>query len=728
MKRLTTLLAFALYATAASACGPFFPGTFFTTNQRDIMTMPRGLFGVEYPVVCGQERDDPLFQQDTPKTDVELRAHSVEVDLAEFVEAVAKREDGAELVKEYTAMRNALAAYREDTKAQEKPFDLTPYEGVLGKIPSEFARYLRGAAAYASGDNGAAITQFASVLELPAEERAYRSVWAAFMLGKSDYFKEPAKAPAAYAQARALAAEGFRDALGLAADSLGWQAQAECKAGLFREAIAHYHEYGQRGPENYRVALLSLEKVCERALKPDTVDPALAADPLCRRIITAWVVSSEDDPKSAGRWLAAVDAHMPQDTLEGADRLAWAAYRAGDMQRAQRWLDHAPADAPYAQWVRAKLLLRQGKPKEAAEQLRTAPEHFPGSPGWMVEDESDWWDKAYSRSLALQDLGFLWTSLGNYACAVEAFQRGGDWQDAGFIADRIMTLEELRACVDQAACKEPLPERLKRDANDDRDDAAFLRYMLARRLARAGRWQEAIPYYPKTLKGLFIELYMEPREVVLQEQAKAVVEHLAAAEDSGQADRDRAQHYFDAARILREWGMELIGTEESPDWRLFNGVYAPEDDRERPNRSLLPADFQTRYAASAPSPDKRFHYRYQASDLMMRCAELLPDNDVLTAKALYYGGLYLRSDPAAADRFYKALVRRNPNLEIARQADQLRWFPPEFSEKVLYQPLPRHFWKGRVHVLAVSAGAALLAIVLVTGLLRARRRCPSSEP
>jgi hypothetical protein len=54
----------------------------------------------------------------------------------------------------------------------------------------------------------------------------------------------------------------------------------------------------------------------------------------------------------------------------------------------------------------------------------------------------------------------------------------------------------------------------------------------------------------------------------------------------------------------------------------------------------------------------------------------LPANDAMTAQARYLGGTYLKKRaPKAANYFYKALVRRNPNLLIAQQANELHWFP-----------------------------------------------------
>jgi hypothetical protein len=99
-----------------------------------------------------------------------------------------------------------------------------------------------------------------------------------------------------------------------------------------------------------------------------------------------------------------------------------------------------------------------------------------------------------------------------------------------------------------------------------------------------------------------------------------------------------------------------------------------------------------------------------AADLMKQCAALLPDNDVLMAKALYLGGTILKARyPEEADYFYKSLVRRNPNLLIARQADQLRWFPKQFTDVVLYTPLPKTFLRKRT--LALLLGLFLLPML-----------------
>ena len=53
-----------------------------------------------------------------------------------------------------------------------------------------------------------------------------------------------------------------------------------------------------------------------------------------------------------------------------------------------------------------------------------------------------------------------------------------------------------------------------------------------------------------------------------------------------------------------------------------------------------------------------------------------PDDDEQTAVVLATAGSWLKNrDPDSADRFYKALVRRNPSVPLAHEADLRRWFP-----------------------------------------------------
>jgi len=182
------------------------------------------------------------------------------------------------------------------------------------------------------------------------------------------------------------------------------------------------------------------------------------------------------------------------------------------------------------------------------------------------------------------------------------------------------------------------------------------------------------------------------------------------AEDLKLQNKQRAENYYNAALIMRKQGMEIMGTELDPDWFVFNGQfdfdstpetrfavmtkekeynhdpYFDEDIKKiKARRQQILKDRhifdgskeeENRTLGSMPDPYKRFHYRYKAADLMWKCAELLPNNDDLRAKALCLGGTYLKNkDKEAANKFYKALIRTCGETSIGKEAGKIHWFP-----------------------------------------------------
>ncbi len=80
--------------------------------------------------------------------------------------------DPAEAAKQHAAARAAI-----DLGAALGP-----------EAASEFSDYHRGAAAFRHQDFRAARDAWEALLARPAEERRYRTVWAAFMLGKLSWY------------------------------------------------------------------------------------------------------------------------------------------------------------------------------------------------------------------------------------------------------------------------------------------------------------------------------------------------------------------------------------------------------------------------------------------------------------------------------------------------------------------------------------------------------------
>jgi hypothetical protein len=155
---------------------------------------------------------------------------------------------------------------------------------------------------------------------------------------------------------------------------------------------------------------------------------------------------------------------------------------------------------------------------------------------------------------------------------------------------------------------------------------------------------------------------------------------LATGWDESLAAGQRAKALAAAAYIARTNGLELLGTETSPDWQMFGGQYEGVADENRTNEDatvvFASSDELKRYTESKPDPDKRYHYRYQAASLAWEASKLMPNNSDETARLLCRAGSWLKAqDPDTADIFYKALVRRCRKTDIGAEADLVRWFP-----------------------------------------------------
>jgi hypothetical protein len=534
-------------------------------------------------------------------------------------------------------------------------------------------------------------------LSLAPEQRRYKSVWAAFMLGKSWESEAPDKAAALFRQVRDLTQQGFKDSIGLAAASVGLEARLQLRRKNFLSAIDLYLEQSASGDPTATNSLL----LTARQALASTTDTliSLAKHPRAQRVITAYVVSrcyprpyawgdtpadesgSEEERKSpAELWLEATEAAGVRD-VASAEMLALAAYQQGDTDMAQRWIRRAPA-SPVAQWLQAKLLLRQGKADDAAALFTRLLPHFPlaePDPAATSQFQNTLWVKGqYEEQLTVArlihaEVAVLRLARGEYVQALDAMLNAGIWADAAYVAERVLTLEELKDYVDnfwQAGDTDNAHSRNSR-ATELGKTRQQLRYLLARRLTRALRGDLAGPYYPPDWAPQFAELSR----------------HLQAGWDETLDPNTRASALFQAALITRTNGLELIGTEVQPDWNIHAGQFEEGITHQRRADHVAtehihaqPDEIQRARGHDA-DPEERFHYRYHAAALAWEAAKLLPDNTDLTARVLWTGGTFLKNrDPYAADLFYKALVNRNRKTALGDAADRQRWFPKLDSE------------------------------------------------
>lgn len=613
-----------------------------------------------------------------------------------------------------------------------RKFLVEPADTRSGSLPeeflSEFSDYHRGAYAYALGREhwGEAKTHWENLLKRPAGERHYRAVWATFMLGKIALKSGDPEAVRWFQQTRALAKEGFADSLGMAADSYGWEGRCEWKQGHPEKAAPLFLTQLAMGDESAVVSLKALvpdrapvegmlnygpewdetqkwteEQKREVEKKTMIALKGAASDPLLRRLVTAHILATEAGvvPFTGGsesshvnrcaRWLTVIKETKP-DKVEDAEYVGWVAYTNGDYKGAAHWLELAKNETPASCWLRAKLQRRAGKLQDAVKSMAQAWQgihKLTPYTGWMWKPEERDDDHAYTytgysddwsfEASVSGDLGALHLARADFVEAMDIFLKGGLWNDAAFIAERILTAEELKKYVDQMPVEAPDTE------TEDKVGSRQFRDLLGRRFVREDRYEEAARYLTP------------PYEKLLE----AYVKSLKDGADATLPKADRAQALFKAAWMARYDGMELMGTEVAPDVSVTGGdfeltdlakqrqsgkyqtvVYDEKGDKTVAEPlSLKPSKQELqRLAKNKITPDVRFHYRVIAGVLALRAASLLADNSEELADVVNKAGLWVKDrDNKLADSYYLVLKKRCSQTTIGRAALAKRWFVDE---------------------------------------------------
>ncbi|HEY2950963.1 MAG TPA: hypothetical protein VGK40_00190, partial [Verrucomicrobiae bacterium] len=607
-------------------------------------------------------------------------------------------------IQQFTDAREAMRGDRWGLRQKESgpPPQLQlalPIDG----LPAEFEDYLRGANAWHQGQREEACTAWEALLALPKSQRQFKSTWAAFMLGKARMQEEPDKAVEYFQQVRELAGAGLADSSGLAGSSLGWEAKVHLEHKRFLKAIELYLE---QADDDDLHAILSLRWTAAEAMRagPETLRE-LAENPQARLVMTACAISANSqssDPASlppsgaAAAWLEAVEAAGVSDA-ESAEQLALAAYQIGQMDTAQRWIKRA-RHSPVAQWLQAKLLVREGKLDQGLSLLAKVAPLFPLVP----PDTNEVFHPKFQDNLLLPrngspdnsaarrvrgELGVLRLALGDYIKALDAFLASGHWIDAAYVGERVLTVDELKAYVDrhwpEDVARLSPPQQAEQALRQMRESSPGttreqIRHLLARRLTRLLRGDEARAYYPAEVRPQFDQL----------------VAALLQGEDESLSAEQRAAGFWGAARLVREHGSNLLATEVEPDWRACNyesGVtVTTRATNEIAKLTQASADEIRRARAHRADPEARYHYLYQAAFLGLDAAKLLPNQTRQKAIVLCAAGSWIKYEhPVTADVFYKYLVRSCRRTPLGVAADRRRWFPKMDDDGNILKPLPR---------------------------------------
>jgi hypothetical protein len=703
----------------APACGPCFPNMLLTGGDGPLLVAPVSTFQAQ---LARMNLGLPAFTaliptNGHPSQTADADKNDLRAALPAGVWPVVQRE---RILEEYQGTRRALQDYAAEIEAwkQSLPRSMNGVTNArpafvarreIAGLPGEFADYLRGAMSWHAGRTNDARTAWEALLQRPAASRRFKSTWAAFMLGKSWEAENADRAIRYFREVRALAKAGFADSPGLAASSLGWEARQEYERKRYEPAIELYLDQLASGDPS---AIVSLRLVAAAALS-DRNAPLrrLAANARCRQVITAYLIAGGNGlglididgsakeamlgaltrapwigPRAAGwhtmafpgrLWLDAVESAKVRD-VEAAEQFALAAYQCGEMETARRWIACAK-QSPVAQWLQAKLLLRDGKLDEAAELLAQISRAFPVEPGKNQPSRASFAQVLFVRDYGylpdhnvgqqmLGELGALRLARREFTEALDCLLHAGFWIDAAYVAERVLTVDELKTYVDRHWPASAVSDSTKESADPIALSAPTpreqIRHLLARRLGRLGRGVEARAYLP----------------VELHPKLDTLLAGLRARQESNQPPAQRATALWEAANVARRLGLELLGTEVEPDWAGHGGAfeYGPSaSERSASDKvGLVSSDELRRARNHAPEPDARFHYRYTAAALAWDAAKLMPNNSDETARVLCIAGSWLKNiDPQSADLFYKALVRRCRQTVIGRTADLKRWFP-----------------------------------------------------
>lgn len=219
---------------SALACGPDFPMRLLDNRGQSLAELPEGNFNFEINrlghAIAGLKK-------------VSETAFSLEA--SELAEQRSQAEQ-AGLVPELQALVMQL----------RKLTDARQVEDQGASLPEEIRLYLAGAVAFNAGDHQLAAEYFEKVLALPADQRALRSTWAAYSLGRARFAMsaEAGAAPdlltqarKAFAQARQLSIDGYSDPLDLGVASLGEEARIARTAGDWNTAIEFYATQNLQG-------------------------------------------------------------------------------------------------------------------------------------------------------------------------------------------------------------------------------------------------------------------------------------------------------------------------------------------------------------------------------------------------------------------------------------------------------------------------------------------------
>lgn len=631
-------LSLSLPLGSALACGPDFPMRLLDNRGQSLAELPEGNFNFEVNrlghAIAGLKHVTQAVNSMEATDYAEQRSQAEQAGLTAEQQALVQQ------------LRGLTDARRVEVEGES--------------LPAELKFYLAGAVAFAGGDHGLAAEYFQKVLALPADQRPLRSTWAAYSLGRALFAMSSeagagpdvlAQSRQAFEQTRQLSIDGFSDPLELGVASLGEQARVARTEGDWNSAIELYATQNLQGSA---VGYTSLKLLMAdlSAMPDDQLAELLKGKPV-QQLITASLISRlgwsfGDQPANEQKLIKLLQSST-RGTLDNADRLAAVNYQQGDYTSAKAFLEHA-GDGGLAWWLRAKLAVREGDKSAAAAAYAKAAQAFPQNESWGERRTPDYdYETLQPKCRVDGESAILALQRGDYLQAFDQLYRSNDiyWFDAATVAERVLTVDELKHYVDTQVPAPPPLTQQDRDNYVPLPVAAKLRNLLGRRLLREARYDEAPAYFDS---------------LDLQKKATWYGQLRHDAESKWWPSK-RAFAYFHAATLARFNGMELLGYEMAPDYATLAGNYSLESNELKVGPWVAEEEI-VRQRASAAQPDQRYHYRYVANALASRAADYLPHTSQAFAAVLCEATGW-NTGPDEKRAFYQRYVKEGPYVDWA---------------------------------------------------------------
>jgi len=313
-------------------------------------------------------------------------------------------------------------------------------------------------------------------------------------------------------------------------------------------------------------------------------------------------------------------------------------------------------DHPEYHDIRDQLIIRSLSGEEKIRAIDRYIAKYPDFSSDKFDNDAMKYKYLYSHAHLHALAGTELFKMGRPYEAAERWINGCTPEDMGMVAEQVMSIEELKAFCDKHF---PQPEMLEQEiysASCDREQSFFsyaeivnkkqlnfmLRNLLARRLMRAGRFEEARKYFTGDVTRSYVETFF-----ILQ----AIVDSTASTDNKVAA-------LLKMAALVRFHGDKIFGTFLEPDNLI--------------SKNRFPCQWGTRQTyVKLNKPDlPRYSYRYRAAELYAKAAGLTNDK-YLKAKALWAAGTLLKNRaPEIADTYFKKLVVIAPDLTVNN------WFAP----------------------------------------------------